>query len=130
MTLRTVSAVRNQWHGRAFDSPSTFLCASSTKGLFLQSLCTIAQHRPYRHHPAVEQQPRRAPNMSGTYAPWLHQAILLQVASGDLRVVLRGTIVGETANAVRFRLEPNWEIDIFKNMILSVEEDNGPCVPA
>ncbi|MCL6481893.1 MAG: hypothetical protein K6U02_09210 [Firmicutes bacterium] len=68
--------------------------------------------------------------MSGTYAPWLHQAILLQVASSDLRVVLRGTIVGETDNAVRFRLEPNCEIDIFKNMILSIEEDNGPCVLA
>ncbi len=68
--------------------------------------------------------------MTMAYGPWLHQAVLLQVASGDLRVVLRGTIVGETANAVRFRLEQNWEVDIFKTMILSIEEDDCPCVPA
>jgi hypothetical protein len=54
----------------------------------------------------------------------------LQVASGDLRVALRGTIVGETADAIRFRLEQNWDVDIFKNMILAIEEDDSSCVPA
>ncbi|MCL6567154.1 MAG: hypothetical protein K6U09_12125 [Acidobacteriia bacterium] len=68
--------------------------------------------------------------MTSVYAPWLHQTVRLQVASGDLRVALRGTIVGETADAIRFRLEQNWDVDIFKNMILAIEEDDSSCVPA
>lgn len=68
--------------------------------------------------------------MTSIYAPWLHQAVRLQVASGNLRVALRGTIVGETAHTIRFRLEQNWDVDIFKNMILSIEEDRDLCIPA
>ncbi len=66
--------------------------------------------------------------MSNAYAPWLNQAVILQVATGDLRVSLRGIIVGESSNAIRFRLDQSWDVDIFKNMILAIEEDNLSCV--
>lgn len=57
------------------------------------------------------------------YSSWIGQAVVLQVAVSELKVPLRGTILGESDNAVRFRIGENWDIDIFKNMILAVEED-------
>jgi len=62
--------------------------------------------------------------MPSAYAPWVGQAVILQVAAGELRVPLRGTIVGESERAVRFRIGEGWDVDIFKTMILAVEEDN------
>ena len=62
--------------------------------------------------------------MPSAYASWIGQAVILQVSEGDLRVPLRGTIVGESECAVRFRIGDAWEVDIFKAMILAVEQDN------
>jgi hypothetical protein len=62
--------------------------------------------------------------MPTVYASWIGQAVILQVAADDLRVPLRGVIVGETDTAVRFRVGEGWDIDIFKPMILAVEQDN------
>ena len=62
--------------------------------------------------------------MPSAYASWMGQAVVLQVASGDLRVPLRGVLVGESESAVRFRIGEGWDIDIYKPMILAVEQDN------
>src|SRR5580658_4155218 len=62
--------------------------------------------------------------MPSAYASWVGQAVILQVAAGDLRVPLRGIIVGESEGAVRFRIGDTWDIDIYKPMILAVEQDN------
>jgi hypothetical protein len=62
--------------------------------------------------------------MQSAYASWVGQAVVLQVAAGDLRVPLRGMIVGESDSAVRFRVGDTWDIDIYKTMILAVEQDN------
>jgi hypothetical protein len=61
--------------------------------------------------------------MPTVYASWLGQPVILQVASDDLRVPLRGMIVGESDTTVRFRVGEGWDIDIFKPMILAVEQD-------
>lgn len=61
--------------------------------------------------------------MQSAYAGWLGQAVVLQVATADLRVPLRGVIVGESDSAVRFRIGEGWDIDVFKSMILAVEQD-------
>ena len=61
--------------------------------------------------------------MQSAYASWVGQAVVLQVATADLRVPLRGIIVGESDSAVRFRIGEGWDIDVFKSMILAVEQD-------
>lgn len=66
--------------------------------------------------------------MPSAYAPWVGQSVVLQVAAGELRVPLRGTIVGESDSAVRFRIGEGWDVDIFKTMILAVEEDNWAMI--
>jgi hypothetical protein len=60
--------------------------------------------------------------MPSVYAAWMDQPIVLQVAAGELRVPLRGVIVGETDEALRFRVGEGWDIDVFKSMILAVEQ--------
>jgi hypothetical protein len=62
--------------------------------------------------------------VQGVYGQWADQAVILQVKTADLRVSLRGTILGETERSVRFRVDDSWDIDIFKNMILAVEEES------
>ena len=62
--------------------------------------------------------------VQGIYAQWADQPVVLQVASADLRVPLRGVIVGETQQSVRFRIDDSLDIDIYKHMILAVEEDS------
>ena len=62
--------------------------------------------------------------MTSAYAVWLGQPVVLQVAAGDLKVPVRGTIIGESNAAVRLRIGEGWDVDIYKAMILAVEEDN------
>jgi hypothetical protein len=62
--------------------------------------------------------------MPSAYASWVGQAVILQVAADDLRIPLRGVIVGESETTVRFRVGEGWDIDIYKPMILAVEQDN------
>ena len=62
--------------------------------------------------------------MKGGYGLWLGQSVVLKVSAGSDRVPLRGTIVGETPDVVRFRIGDGWDVDIYKSMVLSVEEDN------
>ncbi len=62
--------------------------------------------------------------MTSAYSVWLGQPVVLRVAAGDLKVPLRGTIIGESNGAVRLRIGEGWDVDIYKAMILAVEEDN------
>ena len=66
--------------------------------------------------------------MPSAFASWVGQAVVLQVAVDDMRVPLRGVIVGESAGAVRFRVGEGWDIDIYKQMILAVEQDSWACM--
>jgi hypothetical protein len=62
--------------------------------------------------------------MSGVYTAWVGQPVVLQIATEGIRVPLRGKVVGESEDAVRFRLGDDLDIDIYKHMILAVEEDS------
>ena len=68
--------------------------------------------------------------MSSVYQTWVGQHVVLQVTTGELRFLLRGTIVGESEDAVRFRVGDGWDVDIYKTMVLAVEEDAMALIPA
>ena len=63
-------------------------------------------------------------SVQGVYGQWTAQPVVLQVKSMDLRVPLRGVILGETQQSIRFRVDDSWDIDIYKHMILAVEEES------
>jgi hypothetical protein len=62
--------------------------------------------------------------MPSAFAFWVGQAVVLQVAADKLLVPLRGMIVGESESTVRFQVEEGCDIDIYKHMILAVEQEN------
>ncbi len=61
---------------------------------------------------------------------WLGQAVVLQVALGDIKVPLRGRLLKESSETVRMRIGDGWDVDIYKAMILGVEEDRIATIPA
>jgi len=63
--------------------------------------------------------------LQDAYTSWMGQLVVLQVSIGDLKVPLRGTMVSESNEAVRMRIGEGWAIDVFKNMILTVDRDKS-----
>jgi hypothetical protein len=61
--------------------------------------------------------------MEPGYNAWLGHAVVLQVALGDIKVPLRGRLLKEGGETVRMRIGEGWDVDIYKAMILAVEED-------
>lgn len=61
--------------------------------------------------------------MEGGYAVWMGQPVILRVVAGNIRVPVRGRLVSETNNVLRLRVADNWDIDIFKSMVVAVEHD-------
>ena len=61
--------------------------------------------------------------MEGSYAVWMGQPVILRVATGGLRVPLRGRLLSETGSSVRLRIAECWDVDIFKSMVVAVERD-------
>jgi hypothetical protein len=61
--------------------------------------------------------------MEGGYANWMNQPVILRVVAGNLRVPLRGRLISETGDIVRLRIADSWDVDIFKSMVVAVEQD-------
>jgi len=61
--------------------------------------------------------------MEGGYAVWMGQPVILRVVAGNLRVPLRGRLVSETSDVLRLRIADNWDVDVFKSMVVAVEHD-------
>lgn len=62
--------------------------------------------------------------MQSPYESWVGKHVLLHVVAGDLKVPVRGTLLGETQSALKFRIGEGWDVDIFKSMVMAVEEDS------
>ena len=68
--------------------------------------------------------------MDRAYQSWIGQSVVLQVALGDIRVPLRGKLLKEAGETLRMRVGDGWDIDIYKTMVLAVEEDALALLPA
>lgn len=68
--------------------------------------------------------------MDSAYAPWIGQPVVLQVALGDIRVPLRGKLLKDGGETLRMRIGDGWDVDIYKTMVLAVEEDSMATLPA
>ena len=68
--------------------------------------------------------------MDQVYQSWIGQSVVLQVALGDIRVPLRGKLLKEGGDTLRMRVGDGWDIDIYKTMVLAVEEDAMALLPA
>ena len=68
--------------------------------------------------------------MDAAYQPWIGQAVVLQVALGELKVPLRGRLLKDDGETLRMKVGDGWDIDIYKTMVLAVEEDAMALIPA
>jgi len=68
--------------------------------------------------------------MNTGFTNWLGHAVVLHVEVGDIKVPLRGKLLKENSDTLRVRIGEGWDVDIYKAMILSVEEDLIAVIPA
>ena len=68
--------------------------------------------------------------METAFRAWIGQRVVLQVALGDIRVPLRGKLLKDGEDTVRMRIGDRWDVDIYKAMILAVEEDGMVLLPS
>ncbi len=68
--------------------------------------------------------------MEAGYDAWMGHAVVLQVALGDIKVPLRGKMLKEGSETVRMRIGDGWDVDIYKTMIVKVEEDHMAAAAA
>jgi hypothetical protein len=68
--------------------------------------------------------------MKNAFKPWVGQSVVLQVALGDIRVPLRGTLLKDGDRTVRMRIGEGWDVDIYKEMIMGVEQDSMALLSA
>jgi hypothetical protein len=93
-------------------------------------LCTIvARDRVRDSHLRWAVLPRE-PGMDNAFKTWIGQPVVLQVALGNIRVPLRGKLLKVGSETVRMRIGEGWDVDIYKAMIVAVEEDGMVLLPA
>ncbi len=68
--------------------------------------------------------------MESAFKVWIGQPVVLQVALGEVKVPLRGKLLEDGGETVRMRIGEGWDVDIYKAMILAVEEDSMVLLPA
>jgi hypothetical protein len=68
--------------------------------------------------------------MTEAFNAWVGREVILQVALGDIKVPLRGRLLKDGDETVRMRIGEGWDVDIYKVMILAVEQDVVATRPA
>jgi hypothetical protein len=68
--------------------------------------------------------------MDSAFKAWVGHPVVLQVAVGDIKVPLRGKLLKVGEKTVRMRIGEGWDVDIYKAMIMAVEEDSMVMLPA
>jgi hypothetical protein len=66
---------------------------------------------------------KKLKDVSPVYSCWLGKQVVLLVTIHQCHVPMPCSIIGESLADVRVRVQPGWEMDIRKELILAVEED-------
>ena len=61
-------------------------------------------------------------DFSPVYSSWFGKSVVMLVVIRQCHVPMPCRIVGESAADVRVRIQPGWEMDVRKDLILAVEE--------
>jgi hypothetical protein len=55
------------------------------------------------------------------YTTWMGMPVFLNVTTGEIKTPLFCTIIGESDATLRVRIADQWDVDIYKEMILVVD---------
>src|SRR5262249_60795416 len=94
--------VRTYSHGTC--RKSLVLIQNSTEILVPYPVCTIAGFRCGNHDDSRRRQSSEGGTMDTAYQPWIGQAVVLQVALGDIKVPLRGRVLKDGGETLRMRV--------------------------
>jgi hypothetical protein len=61
-------------------------------------------------------------DFSTAYSAWFGKPVVLRVVIRQCHVPIPCSIIGESVSGVRVRVQPGWEMDVRKQLILAVEE--------
>jgi hypothetical protein len=61
-------------------------------------------------------------DFSPVYSTWIGKPVVMLVVIRECHVPMPCRIVGESAADVRVCIQPGWELDVRKDLILAVEE--------
>jgi len=61
-------------------------------------------------------------DFSPVYSSWIGKPLVILIVMRQCHVPMPCWIVGESAADVRVRIQPGWEMDVRKDLILAVEE--------
>ena len=64
----------------------------------------------------------RTEGFSPVYSSWFGKPVVILVVIRQCHVPMPCRIVSESAADVRVRIQPGWEMDVRKDLILAVEE--------
>ena len=64
-------------------------------------------------------------NVSPAYSAWVDKHVVLLIKIRQAFVPMPCSIIGETDAGVRVCIQPGWELEIRKELILAVEEANA-----
>lgn len=64
---------------------------------------------------------------TSNFSPLVGQNITMKVVTGDVSVPVTGLLLSEAPQTVRLRVGGTWDLDIYKNMIQSVEQESWVC---
>lgn len=65
----------------------------------------------------------RRDDFSPAFSEWLGKPVVLLVVIRQCHIPMPCRIVGESHANVRVRVQPGWEMEVRKELILAVEED-------
>ena len=60
------------------------------------------------------------------FSTWLGKPVVMLVVIRQCHVPMPCRIVGESSSDVRVSIQPGWEMDVRKELILAIEEHNIP----
>jgi len=130
----------SQWSARSENTVRRYLyigwkklresSVSSTNLLVPYPLCTIVSDGATRDSLSRQAAVLRERVMDSAYNTWIGHSVVLQVVLGDMKVPLRGKLLKDGGETLRMRIGDGWDVDIYKAMILAVEEDAMVLLPA
>ena len=64
----------------------------------------------------------RPKDFSPAYSVWFGKPVVMLVVIRNCHIPVPCRIIGESAADVRVRIQPGWEMNVLKKLILAVEE--------
>jgi ribosome maturation factor RimP len=65
--------------------------------------------------------------MNSAFDFWIGEQVVVKLDLGQIKTSVRGSILEERADTIRIRIFDGTEVEIYKAMVLAVEEGKAPA---